>query len=273
MSYRYEQEDINSISNLIEKLRRDESQVYTDMGLKPRIWFRGLRDIGNKNINTFFRDKLDIKTEIYRMNLFKQNAHELLATLPSSEWEWMFLMRHHHLPSRLIDWTENPLVGLYFAVRPRKEKKEETDGVIWFMIPSVLNKWAIGWPENDVSLPMFTENPAEYPINDNSTLNLYLPSNMKLLSEGESRPPAAAICVRTNRRIQAQMGVFTIHHADTTPIEEIEDGTHIWRYKIPKENKPDILEDLRRIGITERTVYPDLDNVAIEAMRLSGVKE
>lgn len=273
MNFRFDQCDINNVSDLIEKLRHDESQVCSDTKPNPRIWFRGLRDIGNANIPTYFRERLEIKTEIYRMNLFKQNSHELLTTLPSSEWEWMFLMRHHNLPSRLIDWTENSLIGLYFAVRPRKEKKEETDGVIWFMLPSILNKMTIGWPENDVSLPMFTENPAEYTIGDNETLNNYLPSKMRLIGKEESRPPAAGICVRTNRRIQAQMGVFTIHHADGTPIEEIEDGSHIWRCKIPKINKPNILEDLRRIGITERTVFPGLDNVAIEAVRLSGVKE
>ena len=63
--------------------------------------------------------------EILRM--FKEQALPYLDFLPASDWDWLALGQQHGLPTRLLDWTANPLVACYFAV----EEASDDDGVIY----------------------------------------------------------------------------------------------------------------------------------------------
>ena len=61
------------------------------------------------------------------LRLFKERAFQYLDFTPASDWDWLALGQQYGLPTRLLDWTDNPLVACFFAV----DETSEEDGVIY----------------------------------------------------------------------------------------------------------------------------------------------
>ena len=271
MPSKFTDRSITSIGQLIDFVGQDYDALEAEWPKEtqapfPGIWYRGLSSHRQALLPTLHRGTIPVRDESFIMNRFKQNAYEFLEERPEGEWEWMFLARHHGLPSRLLDWSENCLVSLFFAAGGfGQNRSNSADGVIWCLLPNKLNEIASNVTIRTDVLPMFSNDIEISP--EAEFLNNYKTSVVSRLIGTPSTPPAAGISIRTTKRIRAQHGVFTIHHTEDRPINRWGDGTHVWRFMIPNQAKGKLLSELRRSGLTLLTLFPELDNVAGEATR------
>lgn len=218
---------------------------------KDVVWFRGHSDSTWALTPSLYRAPYKLDYEQTLMTRFKQNALPLLSYRPETSWEWLFLMRHHGCPTRLLDWTESPLVALFFACEKNNDH-ESKDAHLWCLLPTVLNEqWGLtGAHPGDI--PAFGVGPY---------LEDFSPEKI-LLTPGLKRQPAAAIAPREAGRMLVQQSVFTVHHVKTDSLESYADLAHLWRLVIPAAAKPRIRKELATLGISQLSIFPDLDSVA-----------
>jgi hypothetical protein len=117
----------------------DEYHNYVTNSSSHLYLFRGVSNSSYELLPSIARKKDSNfnKTEHDLMWLFKSYGLPHIEHIPQNEWEWLCLAQHYRLPTRLLDWTGNPLVALFFAV----EDKIDFDGAVYvlrrpyFLIP------------------------------------------------------------------------------------------------------------------------------------------
>jgi hypothetical protein len=170
---------------------------------------------------------------------------------PKESFDWLFLMQHYGVPTRLLDWTESPLVALYFALND--ETVKDRNAALWALRPTELNKNAnIIDADEKYYVPSFDD--AE--LKSYSIESLRNSNRVQLL-------PVATIATRNNARIQAQLGVFTVHHSDERSIDAVGDQSHIFKYLIPDADRAAFAAELKLLGINRFSIFPEMSSIGL----------
>jgi hypothetical protein len=160
-------------------------------------------------------------------------------------------MQHYGAPTRLLDWSENPLIALYFAV---KNHKANENAVVWLIDPYWLNKQNSNLKRQSIFgpiLPSWRE------------ANGYLLDLEAAFSGSNIRVkfPAAIEAPHLDMRLNAQASRFVVFGKDRElqkmfDIKQNHFG--LARISISKESAQLIEDELSKLGVHAASVFPDI---------------
>lgn len=209
---------------------------------KENLVFRGhesvdydlIPSIGRKDKqnNQFLYGEVEEKNMFYE---FCRLYYPYTKHRPIRRLDMLFLAQHYELPTRLLDWSFNPLIALYFACEEDKDKK---NGQV--LVRSAVNKNKSKGKEGENKIKIRIEDSDVDPFEDFKENQIIIPDNIDI-------------------RYRNQQGVFEIFANPWKENKEV-----VARIDIPHDAKSAIRESLSHVGIDKKFVYPTLENLAKE---------
>lgn len=262
-------ETINSIDKILELMTEQKFDDGIQRYRSPYL-YRGLpnqkyclmtslqRNCKNKQGN--------IEGSILR-NFTKYAAIED-CQLKESIWRQLIIGQHHGLPTRLLDWTYSPLIGLHFATSGEDLTcMNQHDGVLWKIDIEEINSLLPSEYKSALALEkayLFTVDMLMHLVNDLDKYDNDMGESSIVLLE----PPSI------DQRIINQYSYFSIIPKNVRNIEDFFDNntSNTVKYVIDRNLRWQIRDMLDQMNVNERVVYPGLDGLSAWLKRHYYVK-
>lgn len=249
----------NSFTRILDEIEKFQANSEVS-------WYRGCSSTKYKLEPTLYRHPhikaVDEISDLERTltTRFVQRSLPFISRNIGDEWDKLFFMQHYGVPTRLLDWSENPFVSVYFALAG--SAKASQNAALWMCDP-------IKWNRGALDHRSFAGGVLDA---SDTEISFYSPSGP---IKDTPKLPVMMYGSYNSPRIVAQRGGFAIFGHGTEPMEIVAkantfvEGT-LTKIIIPKDDLGEIRRSLFRKGFTESVVFPDLDGLSKEMRRHFG---
>lgn len=198
---------------------------------------------------------------------FISEACRFIKEVPSGDIPaWLEIAQHFGVPTRLLDFTQNPLVALYFACSDLRN----TQASVWIINEPAYNKIFFG------ELPIVQASKSQLVVSKIVTDEIVQQNFMQHDNNSYIQYPWIYKPYYHEERMNLQSSIFMLwganrrkltdfmqpsYYMSDVDLVENKDTGVIGYILIPGDKKRSIIEQLNLCGINEKFIYPGLDGV------------
>lgn len=245
---------VNSWNDLQEAIFAESWRLQLRRHRSPYA-FRGLADARHKLETSLSRLGGDYaEMERHLLRNFRKYACRIDVE-SDTFWSWLSLAKHHHLPTRLLDWSFSPFVAMHFMTADLGEF--EHDGAIW----------EVNYIEAHRHIPEMLRTVLDKEGSDVFTVDM-LASVAGTLREFDALAPETfAIFFEPpsiDERIVNQFALFSTLSDPKAGLDGwlAEHPQLVRKIIVPASLKWEIRDKLDQANITERVLFPGLDGLS-----------
>lgn len=247
MKKKYDIENSNDFERIVSKIRNGRvpfigeqyQELYRGQSKNSYVLKSGISRYANSKNELKSLEKNIISDFKNRVRKSKNGERIIQLSIYNNQfendWRWIEQIQHYRIPTRLLDWSLDPRIGLFFAV----ENNESEIGQFWVF------KSPLNWSCND----HFELNPYNEEMDIISNSSFYVEKDYKSKIAEQRR--------------SFQSGKFTFQDYDKTLIPMESQpllAERMLKFTICPESKKGLQDYLANFNITKKTIYGEYDN-------------